>query len=63
MNDLINRGKQRMKVDKLEIRDYNLQRIITDALVDKGYDVDIKPIKDGFNGPQGQELNIYEVRR
>lgn len=66
MNEIVNRGTARLKVDKIEVRDYNLQRLITDALIDRGYDVDITPINDDFgghNGPQGQLLNVYEVRR
>ncbi len=44
MNEIVNRGTSRLKVDKIEVKDYNLQRIITDELIDKGYDVEITPI-------------------
>lgn len=62
MNDIVKRGISRQKIDKLEIRDFNLQRIIADALINNGYDVDITQTNDNFNGPLVQELNIYAVR-
>jgi len=62
MNDVVNRPIARMKIDKLEIRDFNLQRIITDALIDKGYDIDITLIESFPERPY-QEFSIYEVRR
>lgn len=65
MSEVVKKGTLRLEVDKLEIRDYNLQRIITDTLINNGYDVDVTPIDDDISchhRPQGQLLSVYEVR-
>ncbi|MBY6789216.1 hypothetical protein HYH43_07160 [Clostridium botulinum] len=62
MNEINNNGTLRVLISKIEVQDYRVKDIITDALIEKGYDVDISPINNNFNGPCNCEISVFEKR-
>ncbi len=61
MNETNNNGTLRILISKIEVQDYRVKDIITDTLIEKGYDVDISPINN-FNGPCNCEISVFEKR-
>jgi len=54
-------GTQRLKVAECQIKECdNVLSIISKALIDKGYDIDVEPINDNFSGANGSKINIYK---
>ena len=52
-------GTQRIKMAKVEVKGVEVFRLLEDALINNGYDIDIEPINDDYQGAQGQRIYVY----
>lgn len=59
----IKRGTVKRQVTKIEIINFEICNIITDALLQKGFDLTIEPIVDNIKGTIGDAITIYRVER
>lgn len=59
MNSATTRGTQRIKMAKVEVKGVEVFRVLEDALLNNGYDIDIEPVNDDFQGAQGQRIYVY----
>jgi hypothetical protein len=55
------KGTVNSEVAEFEIRDYEVANIIINALIDKGYDIISKPIKDNYQCAIGEQIKIYKM--
>lgn len=62
MEGVVKHGTQRIKAGIIEVTGDNFLGIIEEALINKGYDIDIEPQNNDFHRPQGVKINVYEVR-
>lgn len=54
-------GIERVKTATIEITgEFCIAHIVQEALIDKGYDIDIEPIYGEFHGPNGSKINVYK---
>lgn len=64
MEGIVKRGTQRIKVGTIELTGIgNFSRIIEDALINNGYDIDTEPQNSSFHMVPGVKINVYEVKR
>ncbi len=59
MNGATTRGTQRIKMAEVEVKGVEVFRVLEDALLNNGYDIDIEPINDDYQGAQGQRIYVY----
>ena len=59
----IKKGTIKRQIAKLEIREFEIGNIITDALLQKGFDLVVEPIVDNMKMSIGESITIYRIEQ
>ncbi|HLO11090.1 MAG TPA: hypothetical protein VK190_02415 [Pseudoneobacillus sp.] len=57
----VKKGTIRREVAGFSVEDMNVSNIITNALIEKGYDIDKSFIKDNCNTIIGENITVYMI--
>ena len=63
MLETIKRGIFKKEIAKIELRDFEVSSIITNALLEKGFDLISEPIIDSMQMRIGERITIYKVEQ
>lgn len=58
---IITKGTAKSEITDFKILDYEIANIIINALIDKGYEIVSKPIRDIHNCTIGEQIKIYKA--
>lgn len=57
------KGTIKREVASIELKDYEAANIIINSLINKGYDVISKPIRDSYQTVIGEQITIYKIEQ
>jgi len=59
----LKKGTIKRKITVIEIRDFEVGNIITDSLLEKGYELIIEPIVNQMKMNEGESITVYRVEQ